>query len=134
MSKTKERPYLDVNLPRDWKPFLQEALSNIKIQKQLEAIGYLQKCSSLGKWIIREFLIENTSFRFEHINTDDRHITIKDNKINRVFNIHIKEPEQLWCEFCDSIECEHVNYCLRIPEVRKVLEKKGWELPQLGER
>ena len=125
------RKYIDVNLPKEWQPFLDEALANLKIQKQLESKSFSRTYSGLGRLITRMFLVENTSFRFQHINTDDRHITIQDNKINHVFDVHIKEnPNELWCEYCDSTECEHIPFCYTIPEVKKVLKKKGWELPQ----
>ena len=128
----KQRNYIDVNLPKEWKPFLDEAKANIKIQKQLETKGFSKTYSGLGSWIIHEFLVDNTSFRFQHINTDDRHITIQDNKIKHVFDIHIKEnPNRLWCEYCDSIDCEHITFAYTIAEVREVLKKKGWELPDV---
>jgi len=127
-----KRPYIDVNLPRNWKQYLDEALANTKIRNQLEVGNFSKTHSGLGKWIIREFLLDNTSFRFKHINTNDRHITIQDNKTRRVFDVRIEEePNQLRCGFCDRTDCEHVAYAYTLPEVRKTLKKKGWELPEV---
>lgn len=131
-SKTKKvRPYIDVNLPREWEPYLKEALENPAIQKKIEISGFSKTYSGLGNWLIREFLIEKTSFHFRHFNTYENHITIIDNKIRRVINIYPKEPDQLWCEHCDSLDCEHVHFVLTLPRVRQTMEKKGWKLPEV---
>lgn len=125
------RNYIDVNLPKEWKPFLDEALANKRVNAQIVNRGYTETHSGLGKWIIWEYLIEHTSFRFIHINTNDRQITIQDRRTGTIFDVHIREPQQLWCEVCDKTDCEHVHHVFTIEEVRTVLHRKGWELPDV---
>lgn len=127
----KKRPYIDINVPRDWESYLDEALKKVEIQKKLEIDRFSPTRSGLGTWIISEFLIEHTNFRFKHINTLEKHVTIYDKKMHRYIDIYPKEPNQLWCELCDSIDCEHVKFAFTVPEAREGLRKKGWKLPDV---
>lgn len=61
----------------------------------------------------------------EHFNIYEDHITIRDNRIGRYIDIYPKDNE-LWCEFCQAKNCEHIRFALTVPEVEKVLEKRGW--------
>jgi hypothetical protein len=124
-----KKKYIDVNVPKQWEPYLQEALEKLEIQKQLEINDFTQTYSGLGSWIIREFLLDKTSFRFEHINTKEDHITILDKRIRRVVDVYPREENVLWCGYCSRSDCEHAAFAVTIPEVRKVLEKKGWHIP-----
>ena len=126
-----KRQYIAVNLPREYEPFLNELLEKQEILKRLEINHSSQSHSGLGKWIIEQYLIENTRFRFKHINTREKRITIYDKKLKRYIDLYPKEPNQLLCDFCGNTECEHVNYAWTIPEVRETLAKKGWEIPDL---
>ena len=125
------RPYIDVNIPRTWEKYLNELLQDKEIQAKLELARASKKFSGLGAWIIEQFLIENTSYRFEHINTRDNRITKKDRKLGRLVDVYIKEPKQLWCELDDNIECPHIQFTYTISQVRKTLSGKGWQLPDI---
>lgn len=131
MTKNKERKprgYVSVNVPKDRETYLEEALEFPEIQKELELANRDRKASSLGVWIIDRWLIENTSFRFEHFNTYEDHATIKDKKApERLIDIYPKEDGALWCEHCESTDCEHVKYALTIPEIVEPLKKRGWK-------
>lgn len=61
----------------------------------------------------------------EHMNVYEDHITIRDNRIGRYIDIYPKDGE-MWCEFCEGKNCEHIRFALTIPEVEKVLKKRGW--------
>lgn len=125
--KKKERPYVSVNVPREWEQFLNEALETPEVLKGLELSGKDRKASSLGVWIIEQWLINNTTFRFEHFNTFENYATIKDKKVpNRLFDIYPKNDDKLWCENCDSLDCEHVKYTLTIRKVVETLHERGW--------
>jgi hypothetical protein len=128
--KKKSREYLDVNVPRRLEPFMQELLNNKEILAKLEFDKFSRTLSGLGNWIIRQFLIDNTSYRFDHINMKENHITIKDRKLRRVVDVWVKDKDKLWCELDDSNDCDHVHATLEIEEVRDILQKKGWELPE----
>jgi hypothetical protein len=127
----KKRSYIAVNVPNAWEQYLLELLAEPNIQKNLELGGQTNTYSGLGAWIIWEFLVNNTSMRFQHLNTKENHITIIDNQIRRTVDIYPKEPNELWCEYDQANDCDHVKYALTIEEVRKVLTKKGWELPDM---
>lgn len=123
------RTYIDVNIPRTWETYLNELLQNKEIQAQLDLAKASKKLSGLGAWIIEQFLIEHTSYRFEHVNTLDNHITMKDRKLGRVVYVYIKEPKELWCELDNATECPHIQFAYTIRQVREVLSAKGWQLP-----
>ena len=127
----KKRKYIDVNLPQQWGPYLKEALTKPEVQKNLELANQTKTYSGLGAWIIWSYLVDNTSFRFQHLNTKENHITIIDNKLRRTIDIYPKEPNELWCEYDQSNSCDHVSYTLTIEEVRKTLTAKGWKLPDI---
>lgn len=129
--RRKTREYLDVNVPRRLEPFMQELLNNKEIQAKLELDSFSRTSSGLGNWIITQFLIDNTTYRFEHVNMKENHITIKDRKLGRIVDVWVKEQDKLWCELDDATDCDHIHATLRIPEVREVLQQKGWELPDL---
>ena len=134
MPNKKTRPYISVNVPREWEPFLNEALEFPEVLKGLEVSQRDRLPSSLGVWIIEQWLIENTQFRFEHFNTFENYATIKDKKEpNRLFDVYPKNDGKLWCENCDSIECEHVKYALTVPKVVESLRKKGWKYREKSE-
>ena len=131
MSKSKKkRPYVDVSVPREWEPYLKEALENPQIQKELEIGRFTKTYGGLGVYIIHRFLLEKTSFRLEPFKYHD-HATIVDNKLRRLINVYprlIAETEfELWCEYCDSTDCEHAKFALAVPEIMKQLEERGWK-------
>lgn len=127
--KAEKRAYIDVNIPVKLKPYLKEAMEKPRIASELEMGGFSKTFSGLGNYIIREFLTENTSFRFQHLNTYENRVTVKDNKIRRVVDVYLKEGS-LWCTLCESAECNHVDFVLGLSEVRKAFEKRGWQLPE----
>jgi len=124
----KVRPYIDVNVPIKWEPYFLELLKDPKIQAQLQVAHIKDSKSGLGVLIIREFLLKIPKFRFYHVNTEDKHITIQDEKMGCVADVYVREQGKLWCEYCDSLDCDHVSYALTLPEVKKALKKKGFDV------
>jgi hypothetical protein len=45
----------------------------------------------------------------------------------RIIDIYFK-PDMVWCEYCESTDCQHVKFALSIPEVQKILREKGWKI------
>ena len=127
----KERAYIDVNAPREWERFFEEALENPLIKAQMKERGRKISYSGFGVWVIEQFLIENTSYRFYHINTKENRVTIKDRKLGHIFDIILKEPKEIWCSLCNRKDCEHISYALTIKEVKDAIKKKGWTLPEV---
>lgn len=58
----------------------------------------------------------------EHVNVMDNMIRIQDG--NRIAEVYLKEMQgrmKLWCDFCNSESCVHVNFAWSMPEVRGLL-------------
>lgn len=83
---------------------------------------------------VRDFLKEHEYYletpRFEHHNTYEDHITIRDRRNGRFIDVYIKPEGVAWCETCDKTTCPHIEYTLSLPKVIKVLEKRGWKREQ----
>ena len=65
--------------------------------------------------------------RFEHINTYDDHITVKDNVLNKNVDVYLKEDGLAYCNVCGLDDCQHIDYALGIPQVIRILNAKGWK-------
>lgn len=122
-TKKKKKRYIDVNLPREWQLYLDEALKKPEIKKELEIGNFSKTYSGLGAWVIRRFLVDNTSFRMQYFNTYEDHATIIDNRIRRIIDLYPKPNGELWCEHCDRTDCEHVQFALTVPEIAEPLKK-----------
>jgi len=66
------------------------------------------------------------SLDLEHINLYDDHITVRDNRIGRYVDIYARNGV-LWCELCETKNCEHIRFAVEVPEVERALEKRGWQ-------
>lgn len=68
----------------------------------------------------------------EHFNLGEDGVRVLDPNVNRkgtkwICDVHFKEGK-VWCEYCESEDCRHVKFALNLPEVQKILKKKGWEI------
>lgn len=67
----------------------------------------------------------------EHFNVWEEGVRILDRNLNKprglIVDVYFK-PENAWCEYCESTSCKHVQFALTIPEVQKILKRKGWPL------
>ena len=64
--------------------------------------------------------------RFEHLNTYENHATIYDNKLDTELDIYFHENGIIWCDYCKSPGCEHIDYTLELEDIQKVLKEKKW--------
>lgn len=133
-----KRKYIDVNIKRELEPYLLEALKLPEVQKGLAMANKDMKPSSLGVWIIEQFLIENTNFRFKHFNTFGDHVTIEDKKLRLWIDVAIKligESEfEFWCPQCDSKKCIHIDVLVeKYPEKVKEIEQRGLKYREPGD-
>lgn len=119
-----KRPYLAINVPKDLEDYFNELLEKPEYQVRLKDAGLQQTSSSLGRWIIEQFLIENTSYRFIHLNTYEDHVIIQDKKMSRIFAVFFKN-EGLLCELCEASDCEHIQFAVSLPEVERALATRG---------
>ena len=68
--------------------------------------------------------------RFEQVNIDENGAKILDRELHKVVDVHFK-PNGIKCSFHQSNDCEHVQFALKQPEVRKTLaqkRKEGWKI------
>jgi len=123
-----QRKYIDVNVSKkECERYLTEALNRPEIQKALAKSGKKTKVSSLGVWIIEQWLIENTNYRFKHFNTYETHATIWDRKLSLHIDIYPRPEGKLWCEYCKDMSCEHVEFSLTVQEIIEPLRKQDWK-------
>lgn len=121
----KKKQYLDVNVPRSFERFFEELLEKPEIKAQVKGEKFTLTYSGLGVWIIHKFLLDNVpSYRFQRVNTIGNRISIFDLKIRRIADIYVKGKE-IYCQLCDSKECEHIAYALTLPDITKRLKAKG---------
>jgi Arc/MetJ-type ribon-helix-helix transcriptional regulator len=71
--------------------------------------------------------------RLEHFNISENGVRILDRSLGngvskgRIIDVYFR-PENAWCEYCQSTDCEHVEFALSIPKVQKILIEKGWPI------
>ena len=69
----------------------------------------------------------------EHFNISENGVRILDRTLangvsrGRIIDFYFK-PDKVWCEHYESTDCSHVKFALNIPEVQKILRKKGWKI------
>jgi hypothetical protein len=69
----------------------------------------------------------------EHFNIDEQGVRILDRSLanttsnGRIIDVYFR-PDNAWCEYCQTTGCRHIEFALSIPEVRKIIIKKGWEI------
>jgi hypothetical protein len=42
----------------------------------------------------------------------------------------------VWCDYCGSRKCRHIEFALTVPAIQKVIlkrEREGWNLPPIIE-
>lgn len=69
--------------------------------------------------------------RFDHINMYEDHVKILDNKLDRVgriVSVYFRDT-RAWCDYCDENLCVHIQYAWELPQVREILEKRGFTPP-----
>jgi len=82
---------------------------------------------------IRELLEKLETSRFTHINTYDDKIRISDDKIGRfgdIVTVFLRDNEKNgFCDHCESHKCIHVKYMWELPDIVKILKKRGFISP-----
>jgi hypothetical protein len=71
----------------------------------------------------------------EHFNLNEQGVRVLDRTIpnssstGRIIGVYFK-PDKVICEHCESSNCRHVKFALGLPEVQKILRKKGWKIEE----
>ena len=101
-----------------------------RIKEHLGLKNDTEVLRSLINWFWREHQ-EELQPPLQHFNIWDEGVRILDRNINKptgyIVDVYFR-PENAWCEYCDSTKCQHVRFALEIPEVQKILKKKGWKI------
>ena len=70
----------------------------------------------------------------EHFNLNEHGVRVLDRTLpnttssGRIIDVYFN-PDKVICEYCESSDCRHVKFALSLPEVQKILRKKGWKIP-----
>jgi len=71
--------------------------------------------------------------QLEHFNISEQGVRILDRTLangysrGRIIDVYFK-PDKVYCEYCGSEKCKHVEFALSIPKVREILTEKGWPI------
>ncbi|RLC69485.1 MAG: hypothetical protein DRI26_09015 [Chloroflexi bacterium] len=76
-------------------------------------------------------MIEQYGPRLEHFNLNENGVMVLDRELKpppgRILQVYFR-PEGVWCEYCESDRCRHVEFALSLPKVQEILRKKGWKV------
>lgn len=120
----------------DWKsvsmkgPLLQQVRRALKTPAVKE-MG-VNNLSEFIEAAVRDMLEKIEAKRFSHMGMEGNTVSILDNRVEplgRIIRMTFSGGDA-WCEYCEENTCVHVQYVWFIPEVRKALEKRGFEQPQ----
>jgi hypothetical protein len=68
--------------------------------------------------------------RFEQVNSDANGVKILDRELHKVVDVYFK-PTGIRCTFHQSDSCEHVDFAVKQPDVKRILmqkRKEGWKI------
>ena len=71
-------------------------------------------------------LLEEYRPRFEHLNMVDDNVKVVDFAMNCIATIYFKNGGTVYCDVCEGDACEHIDYALDQPDVKKALEHSDW--------
>ena len=120
--KEKESNWTSVKIPAGLADSIERFLETAKARE----LGYISKADVVTA-AVRQLLDLYRPLlrpRLEHLNMFEDHVTIKDNEQNRIVDVYFKGG-RVYCSLCDSESCNHTGFALSIPEVLRILEKKG---------
>jgi len=64
--------------------------------------------------------------QLRHFNLNPDGVLVLDPEIDRIIQVYFK-PDHIKCGYCNLNNCKHIKFALSLPEVQKLLRKKGWE-------
>lgn len=72
-----------------------------------------------------KILIPTEPPRLEHYNLNQDHVTIIDRAKKAFADVYFRD-NHVYCEYCASEKCEHIEYALGLPKIQKALRENGW--------
>jgi len=65
----------------------------------------------------------------EHFNVYEDHVTVIDHKNRRIANVYFRN-DTVFCDVCETKNCRHIEYVLKLPKVVRILSQKGWVIDE----
>ena len=95
-----------------------------------------EQCEKLGIFLPKPDLpvLEHFNLNGSGVRILDRSLATKSSS-GRIIDINFK-PEGIWCTYCRSDSCHHIDFALTVPAIEGVVDKKrreGWKLPSAME-
>ncbi len=124
--------YITVRLPKE----LMDEIDSI-IKRGLR--GYKSRSEFIKEAIRKRFEELKTTQLvpqlppLEHFNIDEQGVRILDRTVTskaangRIVDIYFK-PDVVWCDYCQSNNCQHTRFAVELPAVQEILNKKGWKI------
>jgi len=120
--------YTTVRLPKelieDIDKILRRGVMGYKSRAEFIKEAIREKLRTIPREVLEQLSLEHFNICEDGVRVLDRTI---DKPRGRIIDIYFK-PENAWCEYCESPSCKHVNFALTLPEVQKILRRKGWPL------
>ena len=127
----------------------QDDYTTVRLPKELmDEIDQIIKRGTRGYKSRSEFIKEAIRKRFEelqaaapmpklppleHFNVDNEGVRIVDRTLatkttgGRIIDVYFK-PDSVWCDYCQSGSCRHIEFALELSAVQEILSKKGWTI------
>ena len=65
----------------------------------------------------------------EHFNVYEDHVTVIDHKNRKIANVYFRN-NNVFCDVCETKNCRHIEYVLKLPKVVGILSQKGWVIDE----
>jgi hypothetical protein len=130
--ETNSDDYTTVRLPKE----LMDEIDSI-IKRGIR--GYKSRAEFIKEAIRKRFEELNTAQpmpklpSLEHFNVNEEGVRILDRTLHsktstgRIIDVYFK-PDNVWCDYCQSSNCQHTKFALDLPAVQEILNKKGWTI------
>lgn len=91
-----------------------------------------EKCERLGIFMPKPALpmLEHFNLNGSGVRVLDRALASKSTS-GKIVDIYFR-PEGIWCDYCDSDSCRHIDFALSVPAIQEIVvmkRREGWNLP-----
>jgi len=91
----------------------------------------LENDTEVCRSIINDYWMKNQDNfqakpKLKHFHMNPDGLLVLDPEIDRLVQVYLK-PDSIKCGYCNLSNCKHTEFALSLPEVKKLLEKKGWK-------
>jgi Arc/MetJ-type ribon-helix-helix transcriptional regulator len=127
MSAENEDEYTTIRIPKELASELDSLIGKKGFRTKAEIVK--QAIRDLINYY-RELDSREPPPRFEKINSDENGVKILDRTLGDDVQVFIK-PTGVMCGYDKTDDCDHVRYALSFPEVRELIKKHHWKLPDI---